>query len=98
MKLTMEQLHQQNLEVYLQTPSDMQPKRVARPESVDIDTGTVEMWVIPVENLNKTPVVQNKTELLVNHPPDVNDYAVLKTLQGKVFVINSDGEILFESP
>lgn len=92
MKLNRDQLLQQNFKVFLQRPGQTRPYKVMFPESVDTDTGTVEMWVIPVEDVDLTA-----QSTLTNKPPEIDGFAVLKTAQGKVFVLDAQDKTVVES-
>lgn len=92
MKLNRDQLLQQNFKVFLQREGQKRPQLVKFPETVDTDTGTVEMWVIPVEDVDLTAQSQ-----LTNKPPEIDGFAVLKTAQGKVFVLDAQDKTVAES-
>lgn len=94
MKLNRDQLLQQNFKVFLQRPGQTRPYKVMFPESVDTDTGTVEMWVIPVEDAD---VLTSSKSELTNKPPEIDGFAVLKTAQGKVFILDAQDKTVAES-
>lgn len=91
MKLNRDQLLQHNYRVFLQKSNQLAPRQVKFPESVDTDTGTVEMWVIPLED---TEVLTSAKSELTNKPPEIDGFAVLKTEQGKVFILDNTDHII----
>ncbi len=95
MKLTKDDLDKENLTVWVKTSQDEKAKQVALPESVDLTTGTVSMWIIPVEE--KSNLLEKKTLDVRARLPETTDVAVLKTVAGKIFLVDKDGKVTKES-
>jgi hypothetical protein len=68
------------------------------PENVDTETGTVELWVIPTEPaeelLKKDTITAEK---MAQKPAEIDGFAVLKSAQGKVLVLDAQDKIVAES-
>jgi hypothetical protein len=97
-KLTREQLLQQNLKVFLQKPHQTRPYQVVFPENVDTETGTVELWVIPTDSKEDLLKVEPLTPERMTHKPDeIDGFAILKTDHGKITILNADNQIVIES-
>jgi hypothetical protein len=96
MKLNHQQIQEQNLNVYIEEPNSKKPRLVFCPELVDTDTGTVQMWIIPfagAENL----LHKEELDFSKKPPEEVSSLAGLRTVTGKITIVNKEGSVIFKS-
>lgn len=78
MKLTRQEILHRQLKVFVQD-SVHRSRLVMFPESVNTETGEVEMWVIPTTNIDL-----EERNIDMNPPKEIDGFAQLKKVTGKV--------------
>lgn len=98
MKLTKDQLLQQNLRVFVQKTDWKRPYPVKFPENVDVDAGTVEHWIVAIDKEEALLQKEALTARAMVQPLAFGDeQAVLKISQGKIFILDSDNVTVAET-